>query len=48
MLLFHHDYLMLHKERKYNENLFEHNSYAIHTFTLGRIKKNLSEFEQHC
>ena len=30
---------MLHKERKYNENLFEHNSYAIHTFTLGRIKK---------
>lgn len=32
------------------KTVFKHNSYAIHTFTLRRIKKKkrCSEFQQHC
>lgn len=29
------------------KTVFKHNSYAIHIFTFRRIKKNLSEFQQH-
>lgn len=28
--------------------VFQHNSYAIHTFTLRRRRKKKSEFRQHC